>query len=555
MIRDNLYETLRSAVGAVCARHGISAEEIAFELSVPPRPDMGDFSCNAAMIIASRLKAKPRDIAEELVAQIDVAEAGCERVEIAGPGFVNIHLGCRWLQDAVGAILAQGKAYGRCADGSRGRVQLEFISANPVGPMHIGNARGGPYGDVLAAMLEAVGYEVCREYYVNDGPHNTQALKFGGSLQARYRELAGLDFCFPEDGYQGEYVVDMARELLAKDGDRHGAIPQDDEGAYAFFRLVEPGILADARRVCEKFGIMYDNWFHEADLYATGAVEREMERLKQIGSAYEKDGVLWLRTTAHGDDQDRVLVRQDNRPTYIASDAAYALYKYENFDLAIYILGPDHAGYVPRLKAAIEAGGNTLTLLDTLPHSAFSMPSCRPPVRLSKRRGEVVTLEEIVDEVGKDAARFFFLMRSVDSHLDFDLELAKKQSDENPVYYVQYAHARICSIERQGEERGLTLDAHPDLSLLKEADELALMRVLADYPHDLQQAAQARAPHRLTTMARDLAATFHQFYTTCRVLDPENIPMSTARMALVQATQRVLANMLEMMGLETPQRM
>ncbi|MEN6547372.1 MAG: arginine--tRNA ligase [Armatimonadia bacterium] len=556
MIRTRIAEALATAVTAAQAAGALPAfDRPKVEISVPPRPDMGDFTSNIAMIVASQAKLKPRDVAEAVIAHLDLPGANCERAEIAGPGFINIFLGCGWLQQAAKECLELGDRYGYNESCQGSRVQLEFISANPVGPMHIGNARGGPYADVLANMLKALGFDVQREYYVNDGPYNTQALIFGQSLQARYRELLALDFSFPENGYQGDYVREMAQGLVDRDGDRHASVARDEAGAYEFFRMVEPQILKAIEDVTEAFGIHYDNWFHEADLYEQGAVEAEINRLLSIDAAYEKDGAVWLKTGEHGDEEDRVLVRSDGRPTYIASDAAYAQYKYQHFDLAIYVLGPDHAGYVPRLKAAIAAGGIDLSQVEIIVHQTVRLLRGGEPVRLSKRRGEIIGLDEVMEEVGRDAARFFFLMRSVDSHLDFDLDLATKQSDENPVYYVQYAHARICSIERMGEERGFVFDSAPDLTLLMDPAELALMRVIANYPHELRVATEARAPHRLTTMARDLATVFHQFYTNCKVLDSDNMPLSTARMALVKAARQLLANELHMMGLDAPERM
>lgn len=554
-MRDIIAKTIAKAISKAQQEGKLPlAEAPAIEIAVPPRPEMGDYATNIAMLWARQAQLPPRAVAQIIVDYLDKEAIGCERVEIAGPGFINFYLHPAWLHRAVAELREKGPRYGHTNLGQGQKVQLEFISANPVGPIHIGNARGGPYGDVLGNMLAAMGYEVQREFYVNDGPYNTQALLFGRSLQARYRELLGLPFSFPEDGYQGQYVVEMAREIIERDGQAHIHIPEDEEGGYFFFRLVEPQILADMRRVVEKFGIYYDNWFHEADLYESGAVAREIQRLLQMGAAYEKEGAVWLKTEAHGDEEDRVLVRSDGRPTYIASDAAYARYKYEHFDRAIYILGPDHAGYVPRLKAAIAAGGIDVQRVEIIVHQTVRLLRQGEPVRLSKRRGEIITLEEIIDEVGRDAARFFFLMRSVDAHLDFDLELAKRQSDENPVYYVQYAHARICSIERMAQERGFVF-GEPDLSLLKAPEEIALMRVIAEYPYELRAATEARAPHRLTTMARELASAFHQFYTSCKVLDPAQPALSTSRMALVQATRQLLANELALLGIEAPERM
>ena len=556
MVRDRLVQGLAAAVAkAQQAGQLAGIEALEIELTTPPRAEMGDFSTNLALTIAGRAGLKAREVAETIARHFDKSGADCENLEVAGPGFINLRLRRTWLCDAVRDCIAQGQMYGCSDEGRDVKVHVEFVSANPLGPIHIGNARGGPYGDVLGNMLAALGYRVYKEYYVNDGPHNTQAIQFGRSLQARYRELLGLGFCFPEGGYAGEYVVDLARELVTRDGATHAAIGQDDDGAYAFFQLVEGPIVESARQTMTGFGVEYEGWFHEADLYRDGAVDREVQRLLSIGVAYHQDGAVWLKTGEHGDEEDRVLIRSNGRPTYIASDAAYARHKYSSFDRAIYVLGPDHAGYVPRLKAVIEAGGVNLERVEVVVHQTVRLLRGGQPVRLSKRRGEIISLDEVVAEVGRDAARFFFLMRSVDSHLDFDLDLARKQSDENPVYYVQYAHARIRSIERTAQDRSLLFPSPPDLSLLTEPTELALMRLIAEYPHELHAAAVARAPHRLTAMARDLAAAFHQFYATCQVLDAGNPGLSGARMALVSATRQLLANELTMMGLAVPDRM
>jgi len=508
-----------------------------------------------AMVLASRLGQPPRKIAEAIVAEFPDA-AMVTGIDVAGPGFINFTLSPAWLQQALARCLAEGTRYGCSDQGGGERVQVEFVSANPVGPIHIGNARGGPYGDVLANLLQATGYQVEREFYVNDGPHNTQAQIFGRSLQARYRELLGLPFEFPEDGYRGEYVVEMAREIIQRDGDKYADLPQDEAGARKFFEMALPEIVAAMREDCHALGIDFDNWFYESQLYETGEVQREIERLLQKGAAYEKDGAIWLRTQEYGDDQDRVLVRADGRPTYIASDVAYARNKFNRgFERAIYVLGPDHAGYIPRMKAAFAAIGIDPQRLEILMYQNVRLLEGGQVLSLSKRKGTLVTMREIVESVGRDAARFFLLMRSAESHLDFDLDLARSESEDNPVYYVQYAHTRVCGIQREAQAQGYDPAAEADLSLLTAPQELALLRKLAQYPDEVALAAASRAPHRLTHFSRELAQTFHQFYTACRVLDKDNPSLSAARLKLVTGTRIVLANLLGLLGVSAPERM
>ena len=436
---------------------------------------------------------------------------------------------------------------------------MEFVSANPVGPIHIGNARGGPYGDVLANLLAVIGYEVQREYYVNDGPENTQLKLFGASVQARYLQELGILAELPEDGYEGEYVTDLARRIVEQDGEAHKDVPTDEAGALHFFALVEEWMVEGLHGGCAAMGIAFDRWFRETELYEQDLVREEVNKLLDQGAAYEKDAAVWLRTGDFGDEEDRVLVRATGSPTYLASDLAYAVDKFvtRGFDKVIYVWGPDHAGYVARLKAGLAAIGVRADQAEIIIYQTVRFLQGGEPLRLSKRRGSIVTIREIIDDIGRDAVRFFFLMRSVDAHLDFDLDLARQQSEENPVYYVQYAHARICSIQREATQRGcqiLPLE-EVDLSLLAHPDELTLLRKIADYPQLIQRAALDRAPHRLPHFAYELAQTFHQFYSTCRVLDADQPTLSQARLKLVEGTQIVLRNLLGLLGITAPEQM
>lgn len=555
MQRELLKDLVTRAVQAAVGSGALPQVSIDVQIELPKKPEHGDFATNAAMVLASQAKCNPRQVAQAIIDHMP-EDPLLAAVEIAGPGFINFRLSQDWLAQVIARCCEQGEAYGRCNAGRGKRVQVEFVSANPVGPIHIGNARGGPYGDVLASLLDAVGYSVEREYYINDGPDNTQLKLFGASVQARYRTLAGEPTDLPENGYQGQYVIDLAQGLLDSDGDAHLSIPVDDDGALAFSRLVEQTMVDGLREDCRAMGIEFDVWFSEQSLHEAGAVAREVDSLVDRGLAYEKDGAIWLKTGDFGDEDDRVLRRSTGAFTYIASDLAYAANKFDRgFEHLVYVWGPDHAGYVPRLKAAIDALGRGTC--EIIIYQQVRFLENGQPLGLSKRRGAIVSVRDLVNEIGRDATRFFFLMRTVDAHLDFDLDLARAQSQDNPVYYVQYAHARICSILREGVERGIIRenDGDADLSLLTDPDELALMRRIAEYPHGLLTAAEYRAPHRLTFFARDLAQSFHQFYGTCRVLDPDAPAMSQARLKLVHATQTVLRNCLGILGISAPERM
>jgi arginyl-tRNA synthetase len=508
--------------------------------------------------MAGEADMPPREVAQEIIDRLPECPA-LERCEIAGPGFINFHLSPTWLQDAVRDALEMGEGYGRCDAGSGTKVQVEFVSANPVGPLHIGNARGGPYGDSLAKLLEAVGYEVEREYLLNDGPDNTQFRLFGASVQARVGELLGLDAEMPEDGYHGDYVIDYARELI----DRHGRdvlseIATDDEGHYRMATLAEDVVVERIRETLDLIGIEFESWFSERALFEEGTIDEKIDQLQDRGVVYDDDGALWLRTTDFGDEEDRVLVRSSGAKTYLMTDLAYIDDKLaRGFDHCIYVWGPDHAAQVPSVQAGMAAAGVDPSATEFIVHQIVRLTEGGEVVRMSKRAGKIVTLRQLIEDVGADVTRFLLLSRSVDSHLDFDLDVAREQSEENPVYYVQYAHARICSILREADSQGFETEdlTGADLSLLQHDDALRLMRWLADYPAEVLDAAQRRAPHRLAHLSRDLAATFHQFYGTCLVIDGDNPELSRARLALVKATRRVLRNIFGLLGIGAPETM
>jgi arginyl-tRNA synthetase len=557
-MQDALHRAITEALAAAIADGSLPPVETPeFAVETPPRPGMGDFACNIAMALARPAQMAPRDIAR-IIADNLPASLGVERVEIAGPGFLNLYTGPKWLHDALRNCLTQGEDYGRSDIGAGTRVQVEFVSANPVGPLHIGNARGGPYGDVLASLLTFTGHEVEREYYVNDARDNTQLQTFGRSLLLRYRQLCGEEVELEEGLYRGEYIVEYAQRVSDEHGDSLRDVPDEAEGWVRFADLVLPTVLGSLRRDLTDFGITFDVWFSERSLHDSGAVRAEIDRLLQIGAAYQKDGAIWLKTQEHGDDEDRVIVRENGAPTYIASDLAYARDKFaRGFDRVIYVWGPDHAGYVPRMKAAIEAIGIDLDRVEIIISQIVRFLRGGELVRLSKRKGAVVTLRDLLDEVGRDAARFHFLTRTVDAHMDFDLDLATKQANENPVYYVQYAHTRTCGLLRKAGEVGAVAPPIEEarLELLTHTDELALLRKLADFPADIRRAATSRGPHQLTVCGRELAALFHQFYTTCQVIDPAQPDLTGARLRLVDGTRTVLATVCRLLGINAPERM
>ncbi len=545
----------------------------------------GDYASNIALVLAGRLERKPRELAQEIVRALP-ASADIARVEIAGPGFINFFLNPSAYHDLVREILAQGEAFGRSTVGGGRRVQVEFVSANPTGPLHVGHGRGAAYGASLANLLAAAGFDVHREYYINDAGRQMDILAV--SVWLRYLELCGERIAFPANGYRGDYVYDIAAALHRRYGERlrrslaevyDASVPPDapaggDQERHidalvarakallgpadyrAVFDLGLEIILDDIRRDLEEFGVVYDQWYSERALVESGAADRVIERLKRSGHAYEKDGALWFRSTDYGDEKDRVLVRENGQKTYFAHDIAYHADKLERgFERVIDIWGADHHGYVPRIKAALAAIGDDPERLTVLLVQFAVLYRGGQKVQMSTRAGEFVTLRELRREVGNDAARFFYVMRSSEQHMDFDLDLAKRQSADNPVYYVQYAHARVCSVFRQLEEKGLTHDpARADLARLVEPPEEALMRRLAHYPTLIEEAALGYQPHQLAHYLYELAREFHAYYNSYTFLVEEGA-LRDARLVLIAAVRQVIANGLKLLGVSAPQRM
>ncbi|MEN8167497.1 MAG: arginine--tRNA ligase [Pseudomonadota bacterium] len=546
----------------------------------------GDFATNVAMVLAKVARSQPRQLAERLLAALPASEL-VVRAEIAGPGFINFHLAPRAYHQLIPTILQQGPDFGRSDLGTGKRVQVEFVSANPTGPLHVGHGRGAAYGSVVADLLAAVGFDVHREYYVNDAGRQMDIL--GTSVWLRYLELCDEQLIFPSNGYRGDYVWDIAATLHRDHGEqyKHSAeelfaeLPADEpaggdkeqhidaliarakqllgDNRYRFvFELGLNTILDDIRDDLELFGTHYDEWYSERSLTESGAVNKAIERLRKGGYLYEKDGALWFRSSDFGDEKDRVVERENGQTTYFASDIAYHMDKLERgFARVIDVWGADHHGYVPRVKAALQALGDDPSKLDVLLVQFAILYRGGEKVQMSTRSGQFVTLRQLRKEVGADAARFFYVMRKCEQHLDFDLDLAKSQSSDNPVYYVQYAHARVCSVLQQAAEKGIDIELSPgreNLERLTEAHEQALLVTLSRYPEVVESAALTEEPHQLTHYVRELANDFHTYYNAHKFLI-DDTALRDARMKLILATRQVLRNGLNLLGVSAPEKM
>lgn len=512
----------------------------------------GDYATNIAMQLTKLAKKPPRVIAEAILENLDTASANIEKVEIAGPGFMNITLAKDYLAQVVPTVLTQGADYGRSNFGEGQKVQVEFVSANPTGDLHLGHARGASVGDSLCNVLAFAGHDVSREYYINDA--GNQITKLAKSLEARYRQSLGQEAAVPEDGYHGKDIIAIATELSAEYGE--AILAQSDEERFEFFRT--HGLkheFGKLQKDLADFRVHFDVWFSETSLYKEGKVQVAIDKLKENGHVFEEDGATWFRSTTFGDDKDRVLIKSDGTYTYLTPDIAYHEDKLRRgFNKLINIWGADHHGYIPRMKAAIQALGYDRDTLEVEVIQMVNLLRDGEKVKMSKRTGNAVTLRELVEEVGLDAVRYNFAMRAGDSHMDFDLDLAVKQSNENPVYYAQYAHARICSILRQGEEKGFTLSTE-NMSLLVTDKDISVLKKVGDFPKVVADAAKARAPHRITNYIQELAATFHSFYNAEKVLDLDNRERSEARIAMISTVKQTLANALHLIGVSSPEKM
>ena len=550
-IKDTICEAIKKAADSAVADGIFPAGELpAIVLEVPPKKELGDFATNVAMQSARVFRKSPRNIAEELVKRIE--GEWLDRIDIAGPGFINFYLKSNVLYDTLASIINKGEAFGQLAKKDIAPIQVEYVSANPTGPLHIGHGRGAAAGSALVNLLRAAGYPVTSEYYINDAGNQINNLAL--SVNHRYLELLGKadEATFPENGYHGADIVDTAQRIIKKDGEKYLDMSEDERLAI-FKELALKEKLAALKEDLEAFNVTFDVWFSERTLHPD-MVNAAVDVLKNNGKIYEQDGALWLKSTEYGDDKDRVVIRDNGVPTYLAADIAYHKNKYERgFGKIINLWGADHHGYICRVKAAMSALGFDAEKLDVRLLQMVRLLRGGELVKLSKRTGQTITLSELIEEVGTDAARYFFVMRSMDSQLDFDMDLATSQSNENPVYYIQYAHARICSIFRQAEENNLKAE-NPELALLVEETEINLINKLAEYEDEIEKAAKEYAPQRIARYAYDLAGCFHSFYNQCRILGVDE-KLAEARLALVKATAHVIRHALGILGVSAPVRM
>ena len=549
LLKQGIAEALDKAIAAGTLPAG---DYPAISLEVPPQKEFGDFATNIAMQSARIARRAPKMIAEAIVAQMDYP--WLDRAEIAGAGFINFFLKHDVIYDTLKNILAAGADYGKAPLREEDTIQVEYVSANPTGPLHVGHGRGAAYGSALVNLLRTAGCNVQAEYYINDA--GNQMNNLAASVNARYLQLLGREAEIPENGYHGHDIIDTAQAIIDQDGDAYLNMPEAERLELFKDRAYVEKLKA-LKRDLAAFNVHFDNWFSERTLHPD-AIHAACDVLKQRGKMYEKDGALWLKSTDYGDDKDRVVIRDNGVPTYLAADIAYHKNKYDRgFGSLINIWGADHHGYVARVKAAMAALGYDPEKLEILLLQMVSLFRDGKPVKMSKRTGQAITLNELIEEVGADAARYFFIMRSLDTQLDFDLDLAKSHSNENPVYYIQYAHARIYSIYRQVQEAGDALDmnwADVQWDKLKDEQELELIKKMAAFPEEIQRAARERAPHRIAHFAHELAGLFHTFYNHCRIIQ-EDKELEKARLALVTAVRITIANSLAILGVSAPEKM
>lgn len=554
-MKNKIIELLEKALNTAVEKGDLPAFSLPYlEVEAPANSQHGDYAANAAMVLASQARQNPRKIAQIIQQNLCDPENIIEKTQIAGPGFINFFMKDSAWHDALKIIDEQKENFGRLDAGGGKKVQVEFVSANPTGPLHIGHARGAVVGDVIAHLLTTAGYSISREYYINDA--GNQMNNLGKSVLLRYRELMGEQIEFPDTCYRGDYIKDIARDVLRTEGDKY--LHTNEEETIAHFNALAGGlILEEIKTDLKDFGVIFDVYFSEKELYKDNGVNNLLDKLQKQGFIYSDGETLWFKTTDFGDEKDRVVIRKNGEPTYFAADIAYHQNKFSRgFEEVIDIWGADHHGYMPRLWAGIQALGYDKNALKIILVQLVNLLRGGVPAAMSTRSGEFVTLREVLDEVGRDAARYNFLMRRSDSHLDFDLELAKKQSNENPVYYVQYAHARICSIIRMAGERGIRLPQYADVdpALLAEPDEKNLIKMLVRYPEIIQGAANSLEPHRITFYLNELAGVFHSYYNKNKVVS-EDKNLSKARLFLVNTVKIVLQNALNILGVSAPEKM
>lgn len=550
-IINQVKETLIEEIKASIIKSELVETVPEIKIETPKDPANGDYSSNIAMVLTKLARKNPREIANQIVENLDTNKANVKKVDIAGPGFINFYLDQQYLTEIIKTALTKGETFGQTEERKNESIIVEYVSANPTGDLHIGHARNAAVGDTLSNVLSAAGYDVTREYYINDAGKQIENLAH--SIEARYKQALGLDAELPEDGYYGKDIIAIGKELAEK----HPEIKDEaeEERIKTFRKLGLDYEMKKLKQDLADFNIHFDNWFSETSLYETNKISAVLDKMTELGYTYEQDGATWLKTTEFGDDKDRVLIKQDGTYTYFLPDIAYHYDKVERgFDKLINLFGADHHGYINRLKASLETFGVDSKRLEIQIMQMVRLLQDGVEVKMSKRTGNAITLRDIMDEVGIDAARYFLTMRSPDTHFDFDMELAKKESQDNPVYYAQYAHARISSIIRQAEEKGITIDQNVDLSLITHEKAFDLLKKIAEFEPTIVSAAESRSPHRITNYIQDLAAQFHKFYNAEKVLT-DDAEKTKAHLALIEAARITLRNALALVGVSAPESM
>ena len=545
--KETLIEEIKQAI----LKAELVTEVPEIKIEIPKDTKNGDYATNIAMVLTKLAQKNPREIAQAIVDHLDVKKADVTKIDIAGPGFINFYMDNAYLTGIITEALTKKDNFGKAEQPKNEKILVEYVSANPTGSLHIGHARNAAVGDTLCNVLSAAGYDVLREYYINDAGKQIENLAY--SIEARYFQALGQEMELPEDGYHGKDIIEIGKKLAAEHPEYKDA--DKDERIKAFRKLGLDYEMDKLKKDLTEFNVHFDNWFSETSLYENKEIDKALDKMRENGYLFEEDGATWLRTTEFGDDKDRVLIKKDGSYTYFLPDIAYHYDKIERgYDTLINLFGADHHGYINRLKASLETFGTDSKRLEIQVMQMVRLLQDGQEVKMSKRTGNAITLRDIMDEVGIDAARYFLTMRSPDSHFDFDMELAKSESSDNPVYYAQYAHARICSILRQAAENGITPSADADFSLITNDKAFELLKRIADFETVINQAAEARAPHRITNYIQDLAAHFHKFYNAEKVLT-DDLEKSKAHVALIEAARITLHNALTLIGVSSPEKM
>ncbi|MCE4957767.1 arginine--tRNA ligase [Macrococcoides caseolyticum] len=545
--KETLIEEIKQAI----IKAALVTEVPEIKIEVPKDTKNGDYATNIAMVLTKLAKRNPREIAQAIVDNLDVKKADVTKIDIAGPGFINFYMDNAYLTGIITEALNKKENFGKAEQPKNEKILVEYVSANPTGSLHIGHARNAAVGDTLSNVLAAAGYDVLREYYINDAGKQIENLAY--SIEARYFQALGQDMDLPEDGYHGKDIIEIGKKLAEEHPEYKDV--EKSERIKAFRKLGLDYEMDKLKKDLTEFNVHFDNWFSETSLYENKEIDKALEKMRENGYLFEQDGATWLRTTEFGDDKDRVLIKNDGSYTYFLPDIAYHYDKIDRgYDTLINLFGADHHGYINRLKASLETFGTDSKRLEIQVMQMVRLLQDGQEVKMSKRTGNAITLRDIMDEVGIDAARYFLTMRSADTHFDFDMELAKSQSSDNPVYYAQYAHARICSMLRQAAENGITPSPDADFSLITNDKAFELLKRVADFETVIEQAADARAPHRITNYIQDLAAHFHKFYNAEKVLT-DDVEKSKAHVALIEAVRITLQNALTLVGVTSPEKM